>query len=112
MSGDLPRAHSARVHRDNLVVEAGEPALVLGDQLGIEAALAVARNVDLDLAGVRHHALAAIAVAAVAGLLIAAEMMIHLGIERPFGQGLLQRIEQSALIERRSGIASGQKLIE
>lgn len=40
------------------------------------------------------------------------EMMIHLGIERPFGQRLLQRIQQATLLKGRSGIAAGQQLIK
>src|SRR3546814_7201809 len=60
----------------------------------------VAGHVDLELAGVRRHRLAAVTVAAIASLLIVAQMMIHLGIERTFGQRFLQRIEQSALIQR------------
>jgi hypothetical protein len=30
---DLARAHAARVHRDDLVIEAGKPPLVFGDEL-------------------------------------------------------------------------------
>src|SRR3954451_13465293 len=44
MPDDLPGAHAPGVHRDHLVVEAGEPALVLGNQLRIEAGLAIARD--------------------------------------------------------------------
>jgi hypothetical protein len=40
--------------------EAREPSLVLGDELWIKAALAVAGHFDLDLARVRDHGLAAI----------------------------------------------------
>ena len=32
MPNDLPRAHAARVHGDDLVIGAGKPALVLGDE--------------------------------------------------------------------------------
>jgi len=39
-------------------------------------------------------------------------MMIHLGIERAFGQRFLQRIQQAALLKRRSGITASQKLIQ
>jgi hypothetical protein len=31
VANNLPVAHPARVHRDDLVVETGEPALVFGD---------------------------------------------------------------------------------
>lgn len=38
--------HAPRVERENLVVEAGEPALVFGDQPRLERALAIARDLD------------------------------------------------------------------
>lgn len=49
---DLARAHAAGVHRDELVVEAGKPALPLHDQLRIEARLPVPRHLQFELAGV------------------------------------------------------------
>src|SRR3546814_2174168 len=36
MTGNLSRAHAARVHRDDLVIETGEATLVFGDKLWIE----------------------------------------------------------------------------
>jgi len=39
---DLPRCHAPRIHRDDLVVEAGPGASSLGHDLGIEAGLTVA----------------------------------------------------------------------
>src|SRR3954454_21289610 len=111
VADDLPRAHAPGVHRDDLVVEAWEAALVLGDQLRVEARLPVPGDLELDLAGVGEDALAAVAVAAVAGLLTA-EMMIHLRVQRPLGQGLLQAVEEAVRIERRLRIGPGQKLVE
>lgn len=90
----------ARGHRDDLVIEPLEPPLVLGNQLRSEARLPVARHINVDLAGVDHRRLATVAIAAASGLLITAQMAIHLGIERAFGQALLQRIQQSAPIQR------------
>ena len=109
---DLAGAHAARVHRHDLVVEAGKAALVLGDQLRIEARLPVARHLQLDLAGVGRHRLAAIAVAAVAGPVLADEVMVHLGVQRPLGQRLLQIVEQAVRVERRLRIGAGQQLVE
>ena len=43
MADDLAGTHAARVHRHHLVVEAGEAALILGDQLRIERRLPVPR---------------------------------------------------------------------
>ena len=54
MPDDLAGAHAPRVHRHDLLVEAGKAALVCGDQLRIEARLAVARYVDRQIAGIGH----------------------------------------------------------
>src|SRR5215212_1318050 len=90
---------------------AGEAALVLGDQLRVEARLPIPRHLELDLAGVGQHRFLALAVAAVVGLLTA-EMMIHLRVQRPLGQGLLQAVEEAVRIKCRLRIGTGQKLVE
>jgi hypothetical protein len=112
MPDNLARAHPARVHRDDLVIEAGKPALVLGDELRIEARLPVPRHLQLEPAAVRRHRFAAIAVAAVARPSLSDEMMVHLGIQRPVGQRLLQLVEKAIRIKRRLRIGAGQKLVE
>lgn len=66
MPGDLPGAHAVRIHRDDLVIEAGAPALTFGDQLWVLAGHPIARLHYLDLAGVGGDRLAAIAIEAVA----------------------------------------------
>jgi hypothetical protein len=38
--------------------------------------------------------------------------MIHLRVERAFGRRLLQRIQQTALLQGRSSIATRQKLVQ
>src|SRR3546814_10309205 len=65
MTGNLSRAHAARVHRDDLVIETGEATLIFGDQLWIETARPIPRHFDLDPSPVGRHRLAAIAVPAV-----------------------------------------------
>jgi hypothetical protein len=50
MALDLAHCHAARVEAQNLVIEAVEPGLALGDQLRLEAARPVARDRDVDLA--------------------------------------------------------------
>src|SRR5204862_7422916 len=45
---DLPRAHPARVHRDDLVVETREPALMLRHDLRLERPLPITGQLDLD----------------------------------------------------------------
>ena len=62
--------------------------------------MAVTRNLQLDLSGIGNDRLLAITISPVAGL-FAGEMMVHLGVENSFGQGLLQIVEQSVRIENR-----------
>ena len=50
--------------------------------------------------------LAAIAVAAVAGFTLLIEMMVHLGIQRPLGERLLQLVEQAILGKGGLGISA------
>jgi len=111
VADDLPGAHAARVHRHNLVVEAGKPALVLGDELGIEGRLPVAGDLQLDPAGLGGHPLAHITIPAVAGLL-RGQVMIHLGIQGPLGQSLLEIIEQPVGVKRRLRVRPGQQLVQ
>src|SRR3546814_11650266 len=81
MTGNLSRAHAARVHRDDLVIETGEATLIFGDQLWIETARPIPRHFDLDPSPVGRHRLAAIAVPAVGPLILLPKMVIHLRIE-------------------------------
>src|SRR6201987_4816999 len=111
MADDLAGAHAAGIHRDNLVVEPREAALVLGDQLRIKAGLAVTRNLQLDLAGVGNDRLLAIPISPIARL-FAGEIMIHLSVENPFRQGLLQGIEQPIRVENRLRVGVSQQLVE
>jgi hypothetical protein len=81
------------VHRDDLVVETRKATLVFGDHLRIKARLAVARYFQFNLARDSNDRLPAITISPVARLL-AGEMVVHLGVQNPLGQGLLQVIEQ------------------
>ena len=97
MTLDVAHAHAAGVHRDDLVIEAGKATLVLRDQLRFEGPAPVARDLELDLARVRDDRLLAVAVAMVAARLsatprarcLALEVLVHLGVEHPFCQRLL-----------------------
>ena len=55
--------HAARVHGHDLVVEAGEAPLVLGDEQRLEAAVAIARHLHTQWTIVGEHRLGAGAVA-------------------------------------------------
>src|SRR5205814_6335827 len=82
---NVARAHAARVHRQNLLVEARKAAFVLGNNLGFEGPVAVARHFDLYRPEVPLYLLAAAAVSVVAAsapfwrVLLIAQMMAHLG---------------------------------
>src|SRR2546422_166454 len=69
MADDLPRTHAAGVHRNDFVVETREAALVLSDQLRVEAGLAITRDLQLDLASIGNNPLLSITITPVAGLL-------------------------------------------
>ena len=82
MALDLAHRHAARVHRHDLVVEAGKPSLIALDQLWIERAFPVARNADVDLRRLRQDRLLRIAVAPVLGAVrgFTVETIVQLGV--------------------------------
>ncbi len=43
-------AHAARIHADDVIIEAGQPALILAGQLPFERCLLVMRNIQLQFA--------------------------------------------------------------
>ncbi len=58
MAADIPHAHPPRIHGDDLVIEPVDPGLALADQARLEAAIPIARNVDLESSGLALHGLA------------------------------------------------------
>jgi hypothetical protein len=80
MGLDLAHAHATGVHADHMVVEAGHPALVFGDQLGLEAAKAIAGNIKPHLATRGQDGLLAGAVAVVARLGLVGQMVIKFAL--------------------------------
>jgi hypothetical protein len=96
MALDLAHTHAARIHRHDLLVETGKPALIFGDQLRVEGSRTIAR--DRNLGGVRQNRLFRIAIAII-GLIavrlscLLGQMMIHLRIQHALGQGLFPLVE-------------------
>jgi hypothetical protein len=84
MSDDLSHAHAAGVHRNDFLVEARKPPLILGDQVRIEGRLPISRHIQLYPSGVGNHRLLAVAVAAVVRLAVR-KMMVHLRVQHPLG---------------------------
>ena len=129
---DLAHRHATRVERENLVVEASEPTLVLGNQLRLERALAIARHVDRQRAVVRQDRFGPCPVAMIGGVLgfspagripevvrqLAAERTLHdrfleatdSGIELLDGQGPLPHKLIENLRGNRGSGASGARL--
>ena len=112
---DLAHRHAARIHGDDLVVEAREAALVLGDQDRLEAALAVARHLDAHRTSVGQHSLGAGAVAVVARILglgrarRVAQVVAELGAQRALDQRLLER--QRRGVDRLGAHRAGHELV-
>jgi hypothetical protein len=103
----------ACVQVNDLIVEPGEAPPILADQYRVEPPLPVPQNRQLQLAGVGNYGLAAVAVAMIAGVFLhrSAQMMVHLGIQHPLRQPLLQFVDQPAALEHRCRVATGQQLI-
>jgi hypothetical protein len=76
-----------------------------GDQVNRITHLALKRGKSVDYTGYWQRP---ITIAGVAGAVVAGEVMIHLRVQRSLGQSLLQRIEQPALVERRTRVAACQ----
>ena len=96
---NLANRHPARIHRHDLLIEARKPALIALDKLGIESALSIARNLDVDLRRLGQHGLFRIAIAVIgfAGHRLAIEVIVQLRVQNPLGQRLFQLIEKPVL---------------
>ena len=111
---DVARAHAAGVQRDDLVVETGKAPPVLRDQRGVESAVPVARDRQLQRPFRRQHRLRARAVAVVgnAGLGLVRQVHVHLGVEHALGQRLLQIPDQATGVQYALRITAGQQLVQ
>ena len=103
---DLAHRHAARIQRQDAVVEAVEPALALRNDRRLKAAVAVARNLQVDLAVLGQNRLAGMAVAAVAAAtarriaLLVAQVIGQLGAQRSLQKRLLQLLEQPIVAQQ------------
>ena len=94
------------VERQDAVVETVQAALALGHDRRLEAAVAVARNRQLDRAVLGQHRLARMAVAAVARAaacriaLLVAQAIGQLGAQRPLQKRLLQLLEKPLIAQK------------
>jgi hypothetical protein len=94
---DLAHRHPARVHGHDLVVEAREATLVLGNEQRLEAALPVARHIQPQRPVLGQHRLGAGTVAVVVGFVRPrrprriAQVVRQFGAQRPLDQRLLER---------------------
>src|ERR1017187_5974386 len=116
MSLDLPDRQTPRIHRHDLLVEARKAALILGDQLRIEGSFPVARDRNLKLRRIGQDLLAggAVAVIAVIAALLLGflpQMVVHLGVQHPFRERLLQLVEQAILAKYVLALGASQELV-
>src|SRR5262249_9812780 len=101
MGLDLANRQPAGIEADDPVIKTVEAGLPFADNLRLEAAVAVARNRNLDRTVVANQRLVRIAVAAVATATtgriapLISQMLSQLGAERPFQKPLLEFLEQS-----------------
>src|SRR5205814_5455001 len=113
---DLANRETTGIEADHAIIKTVEPRLSFGDDLRLEAAVAVARHRDLNRPAIADHGLARITVAAVAAAaagrvaFLVSQMFAQLGAERAFQQALLQLLEQPLLAKqvRRRAIALQQ----
>ena len=77
---DLPHAHAPPIHPDHLLIEAGKSSLIIGNELRVERASAVARNVERKPAALGQHCLLAVADPVVVSStgIVAAQMLVRL----------------------------------
>lgn len=100
MTLDVASAHASRIKREDLVVEAVEPALMLAHHFGVERGVAVSRDVELDrsilgLDGLRRVPVAAIARASPFSVVrLVAQMVGHLGFEHALYECALELLQQ------------------
>lgn len=100
---DFARRHPACVHRQNLVVEAGKPRLVLGHRLRLECAIAIPGHRDLGLSelaldGLPRRAVAGVAAAPARRIVLpVAQMAGQPGVERPLDHSADELFQQPLL---------------
>src|SRR3954471_13862051 len=111
---DIAGAHAAGVHRHELVVEAREAALVLGDELRVEGRQPVARDLQIELGGVGEHALGTVAIPTIGApvRLAGLEVVVQFGVQRTLRQGLLEPVQQAAVGQGGPGIRPSQELVQ
>lgn len=119
MPPHLADGHTAAIEGEDLGVEALQPPLVLGDELGLEGPRPIARDGDPHRPGLRQHRFPAGPVAVIAGALravrvgVLGQMMAELRPKGALGQGFLQLGKEPILAQDVLGtLTAGQQLIE
>ena len=112
MAADLACRHATRVHREHLVVEAWQAPTVLLHQPRLEAPRAVARHLQLHRPLVAQHALAVVPVTVVARRRLVLRVRVHLRIQCPLGNRLLQIVDQAPATEHFLRVVPRQQLVQ
>jgi hypothetical protein len=101
----LAHRHATGVQRDDLVIEPIPAGLVLGNQMGLEAAVAVTGHLNGQLTEIALERLLALAVAGVTAhigngfVALVAQVLSELGVQCPLDQQLGQLLEQAAVAD-------------
>src|SRR3954462_986518 len=116
VGADVADGHAAGVEAQDLVVQARQPGLALGHELGVEAAVTIARRADLDRPQVGRNDLAPGAVADVRALRHAArrmaEMLGQLGAQRGLDHAARELGQQPARAGDVVGLKAVQRVLE
>lgn len=97
---NFPHCHAEGVERHNLVVKAGLAGLVFGDNLRLEGAGTISRDLNEQGAKVALEHLLAAAITGIAGLvgdqlvLAVAVVIRHFGLQHPLHQGLRELLNR------------------
>jgi len=113
MRRDVAGGQPAGIQRQHNLINAGQPALPLGHDHRLEAAVAIPRHFDRDLTGVGQHRLGAFPVAGVAPvptgriMLVIAQMLSYLLLQGGLDHRLGQCFQQSARTGQRDPLGAG-----
>ncbi|MNE31938.1 hypothetical protein D3C80_1255290 [compost metagenome] len=107
---DFSDTQTARVERNDLVIEACPAGLMLGDQLRLEGGLTVARDVERQFAEVALQGFTAVTVARIGGSVgdrcafVMPQVFGHFGFKGPLDQHLGELFEQAVFTDEVFGL--------
>ncbi len=101
--GDLPVGQPLRRQGDHQLIDPGQPPLPFGHDFRLETGITVPRHADLHRPGLSQHRLAAVAIAGITAIaarrviLLIAQMVVQLALQRALDHHLGELAQQPAL---------------